>query len=138
MEYVKAHSAPSKAEILAVRQLIREKQKNAQKPKDFYDGRHDMAFIKADLNKELEELNELVNDNEEARKAYEAFQKRIALQEQLLQIRKAENMTQTDVANAAGLSQQAVSRIEKGAGATINSLIKYLTGIGYCIQFKKI
>ena len=42
-----------------------------------------MAFIKADLNKELEELNELVNDNEEARKAYEAFQKRIALQEQL-------------------------------------------------------
>ena len=25
MEYVKAHSAPSKAEILAVRQLIREK-----------------------------------------------------------------------------------------------------------------
>lgn len=97
-----------------------------------------MAFIKADLNKELEELNELVNDNEEARKVYEAFQKRIALQEQLIQIRKAENMTQTDVANAAGLSQQAVSRIEKGAGATINSLIKYLTGIGYCIQFKKI
>jgi DNA-directed RNA polymerase specialized sigma subunit len=96
-----------------------------------------MAFIKADLNKELEELNELVNDNEEARKVYEAFQKRIALQEQLIQIRKAENMTQTDVANAAGLSQQAVSRIEKGAGATINSLIKYLTGIGYCIQFKK-
>ena len=47
-------------------------------------------------------------------------------------------MTQTDVANAAGLSQQAVSRIEKGSGATINSLIKYLTGIGYCIQFKKI
>ncbi len=97
-----------------------------------------MAFIKADLNKELEELNELVNDNEEARKVYEAFQKRIALQEQLIQIRKAENMTQTDVANAAGLSQQAVSRIEKGAGATINSLIKYLTGIGYCIQFKKL
>lgn len=97
-----------------------------------------MAFIKADLDKELEKLNELVNDNEDAKKTYEAFQKRIALQEQLIQIRKAENMTQTDVANAAGLSQQAVSRIEKGSGATINSLIKYLTGIGYCIQFKKI
>ena len=97
-----------------------------------------MAFIKADLDKELEKLNELVNDNEDAKKAYEAFQKRIALQEQLIQIRKAENMTQTDVANAAGLSQQAVSRIEKGSGATINSLIKYLTGIGYCIQFKNL
>ena len=96
-----------------------------------------MAFVKADLNKEMEELNKLVKENEDARAAYEAFQKKIALQEQLIQLRKAENMTQTDVANAAGLSQQAVSRIEKGAGTTINSLIKYLTGIGYSIQFKK-
>lgn len=96
-----------------------------------------MAFVKADLNKEMEKLNKLVKENEDARAAYEAFQKKIALQEQLIQLRKAENMTQTDVANAAGLSQQAVSRIEKGPGATINSLIKYLTGIGYSIQFKK-
>ena len=195
MEYVEDLPAPSKAEILAVRQLIREKGVHAfsllvtrqlykklweikisqervmyviqnqesvfflnickkqkgkaekqelkkaikrAKLKDFSDRRIKMAFIKADLDKELEKLNELVNDNEDAKKAYEAFQKRIALQEQLIQIRKAENMTQTDVANAAGLSQQAVSRIEKGSGATINSLIKYLTGIGYCIQFKKI
>ena len=47
-------------------------------------------------------------------------------------------MTQSDVANAAGLSQQAVSRIEKGAGATMGSLIKYLMGIGYRIELKKI
>lgn len=53
-------------------------------------------------------------------------------------MRKAENLTQSDVAKATGLSQQAVSRIEKGTGATINSLIKYLSGIGYGIQFKKI
>lgn len=97
-----------------------------------------MAFVKADLNKEKEELEKLAAASEDARKAYEEFQARIALQEQLIQMRKAENMTQTDVANAAGLSQQAVSRIEKGAGATISSLIKYLTGIGYSIQFKKI
>lgn len=97
-----------------------------------------MAFVKANLNKEKEELEKLVAESEDARKAYEEFQARIALQEQLIQMRKAENMTQTDVANAAGLSQQAVSRIEKGAGATISSLIKYLTGIGYSIQFKKI
>ena len=53
-------------------------------------------------------------------------------------MRKAENMTQTDVAKASGLSQQAVSRIEKGAGATIASLVKYLTGIGYGIELKKL
>ena len=47
-------------------------------------------------------------------------------------------MTQVDVAKAAGLSHQAVSRIEKGKGATIGSLIKYLTGIGYSIELKKL
>lgn len=96
-----------------------------------------MTFIKADLNKEREELNSLIAESEEARKAHEEFQARIALQQKLIEMRKAENMTQADVAKASGLSQQAVSRIEKGAGATINSLIKYLTGIGYSIQLKK-
>ena len=94
-----------------------------------------MAFVKADLGREKEELLQLVNESEDARKAYEEFQAKVALQQQLIQIRKLENMTQTDVATASGLSQQAVSRIEKGA--TINSLIKYLPGIGYSIQFKK-
>ena len=96
-----------------------------------------MTFIKADLKKEREELDSLIVESEEARKAHEEFQARIALQQKLIEMRKAENMTQADVAKASGLSQQAVSRIEKGAGATINSLIKYLTGIGYSIQFKK-
>lgn len=97
-----------------------------------------MGFVKADLKKEKEELEKLLAESEDARKAYEEFQARIALQQNLVQLRKAENMTQTDVAVASGLSQQAVSRIEKGSGATINSLIKYLMGIGYSIQFKKI
>ena len=96
-----------------------------------------MAFTKADLKKEKKELHKLVAEDVKARKAYEEFQARIALQQQLIQMRKAEHMTQTDVAQATGLSQQAVSRIEKGSGATVNSLIKYLTGIGYRIELKK-
>ncbi|MBQ9644599.1 MAG: helix-turn-helix domain-containing protein [Lachnospiraceae bacterium] len=97
-----------------------------------------MAFVKADLKREKEELNKLVAESEEARKAHEEFQAMIALQQKLIETRKAEKMTQSDVANATGLSQQAVSRIEKGAGATVGSLIKYLMGIGYCIELKKI
>ena len=97
-----------------------------------------MSFAKADLNKEKEELSRLVAESEEARKTYEEFQARIALQQKLIETRKAERMTQCDVANASGLSQQAVSRIEKGAGATVSSLIKYLMGIGYSIELKKI
>lgn len=96
-----------------------------------------MAFVQADMKKEEKELKKLIANDAEARKAYEEFQAKIALQKQLIQLRRAENMTQTDVANAAGISQQAVSRIEKGSGATINSLIKYLTGIGYSIELKK-
>ena len=97
-----------------------------------------MAFVQADIKKEKQELEKLVATDERARKAYEVFQARVALQKQLVQVRKAENLTQSDVANAAGISQQAVSRIEKGSGATINSLIKYLNGIGYSIEFKKV
>ena len=96
-----------------------------------------MTFVRADLDNEKQELDRLIAESAEARKAHEEFQARIALQQKLIEIRKAENMTQADVAKATGLSQQAVSRIEKGAGATINSLIKYLMGIGYKIQFTK-
>ena len=97
-----------------------------------------MPFVKADLDREKMELDRLLIESEEARKAHEEFQARIALQQKLIQMRKAENMTQADVAKAAGLSQQAGSRIEKGTGATIGSLIKYLMGIGYSIELKKL
>ena len=96
-----------------------------------------MAFTKADLEKEKQELKQLIANDKEARRAHEEFQARITLQEKLINTRKAEHLTQTDVAKATGLSQQAVSRIEKGSGATINSLIKYLIGIGYSIELKK-
>jgi len=97
-----------------------------------------MSFTKANISKEKKELEQLIASSEDARKTYDDFQSRINLQKELIAMRKAENLTQSDVAKATGLSQQAVSRIEKGTGATINSLIKYLSGIGYGIQFKKI
>jgi|LFRM01.1.fsa_nt_gb DNA-binding XRE family transcriptional regulator len=97
-----------------------------------------MPFVKADLDREKAELDRLINESKEARIAHEEFQARIALQQKLVQMRKAENMTQADVAKATGLSQQAVSRIEKGTGATISSLLKYLMGIGYGIELKKL
>ena len=97
-----------------------------------------MPFTKANISKEKQELEQLITSNKESHKTYDDLQARINLQKELIAIRKTENLTQSDVAKATGLSQQAVSRIEKGSGATINSLIKYLSGIGYGIQFKKI
>ena len=97
-----------------------------------------MAFVQADIKKEKKELEKLITTDASARKAYEELQAKVALRKQLVRVGKAENLTQTEVAHAVGISQQAVSRIEKGTGATINSLIKYLTGIGYSIEFKKV
>jgi DNA-binding XRE family transcriptional regulator len=96
-----------------------------------------MAFTKADISKEKESLEKLIKENDEACKEYEEFLARIDLQRKLIETRKAERMTQKDVANASGLSQQAVSRIEKGCGATVSSLIKYLSGTGYSIVLRK-
>ena len=108
---------------------------------DIYDyttsGGKKMAFTKADISKEKESLEKLLKESDAACKEYEEFLARIDLQRKLIETRKAERMTQKDVANASGLSQQAVSRIEKGSGATVSSLIKYLSGIGYSIELRK-
>ena len=97
-----------------------------------------MSFTKADMQAEREELERLVNNSEEARSAYKEFMTQIDLQRELVALRKSENMTQKDLAVESGLTQQAISRIECGSGATINSLLKYLSGMGYSIEFRKI
>jgi len=97
-----------------------------------------MSFKKADMQAEREELERLVNNSEEARSAYKEFMTQIDLQRELVALRKNENMTQKDLAVESGLTQQAISRIECGSGATINSLLKYLSGMGYSIEFRKI
>ena len=96
-----------------------------------------MAFVKANREKEKKELEQLVSTDSEAQKAHDEFLARIALQKQLVELRKSEKLTQQDVAQASGLSQQAVSRLETGTGATINSLIKYINSIGYSVVLMK-
>ena len=96
-----------------------------------------MSFTKANIEKEKEKLHQLIVTDEDALSAYIEFQERIALQQQLINKRKAEHMTQKDVAQASGMSQQAVRRLETGSGATITSLIRYLISIGYRIELKK-
>ena len=48
----------------------------------------EMAFIKADLEKEREELNRLISGDEDARKAHQEFQARVAYRQRLIQMRK--------------------------------------------------
>lgn len=47
-----------------------------------------MGVIKVDMKQEKKKLQELIANNEEARKAYDKFQAKVAFQEQLIQTRK--------------------------------------------------
>lgn len=49
-----------------------------------------MGEIKVDMKKEKKKLEELIANNDEARKVYDEFQAKVAVKEQLLQMRKSE------------------------------------------------
>ena len=97
-----------------------------------------MPFVKADIKTERNKMNKLINNNLKAKIAAENFDKQIAFQKELVKARRSSNLTQKDVSEKSGLSQQAVSRIEKGQGWNGLTLFKYLTGIGYDIHLRKI
>lgn len=67
---------------------------------------------------------QLVEDNIEALEA--------EFRQRLVEARKQSGMTQKDLQEKTGLSQQAISRIETGEiSSSIKNLMRYLNGIGY-------
>ena len=70
-------------------------------------------------------------------KKHELFEAEMAFKQELINARKAESLTQKDISRMTGLSQQAVSRMEKGASGTIETIIRYLNSIGYTLSIKK-
>lgn len=68
-----------------------------------------MAFLKMDIKSTVEQERE----NEEFDREYRRIKKEYALVEQLVKARKEKNITQKELAEATGISQQAISRIEK-------------------------
>ncbi len=96
-----------------------------------------MPFFQTDADAEERMLSKLIDENDEARQVHEAFSAKIELQKQLAAARKAEGLTQEDLAKKTGLSQQAISRVERGSGWTVASLLKYLAGIGYEVHLEK-
>jgi len=97
-----------------------------------------MPFVKADIEKEKAKLDEMIASDPETKRAHEEFLARLDLQRQLVEARKKESLTQEQLAERSGLSQQAVSRIEKGSGWNLSSFLKYLSGLGYGVELKKL
>ena len=94
-------------------------------------------FVKSDGEEEKRIMEEMMENNEELRRQHELFKAEMAFKQELINARKSQSLTQKDISRLTGLSQQAVSRMEKGAGGTIETIIRYLDSIGYSLAIKK-
>ena len=85
------------------------------------------------LNEESKELNEILETNPTAKAAYDQFEAECKLRRELASARKQQNITQTELRERTGLTQQVISRIEKDheVSPSLRNLIKYLNAIGY-------
>ena len=93
-------------------------------------------LVKSDGLKEKQIIEELIQDDE-LRRQHELFEAEMAFKQELIDARKSQSLTQKDISRMTGLSQQAVSRMEKGASGTIETIIRYLDSIGYSLVIKK-
>ena len=94
-------------------------------------------FVKSDPTEEQRMLDELISTSSEAREAHDWFEAEMRFKERLLAIRQAEALTQQDIAERSGLTQQAVSRVERLQGTTLETVIRYLSAMGYVLGIEK-
>lgn len=89
-----------------------------------------MPFVKRNSKLENEILKEDLKDPK-LKAEYEQWEQELQLRMALAKARKKANLSQTELAEKTGLSQQAISRIETGyTNATLGSLIKYISALG--------
>ncbi len=93
-------------------------------------------LVERNASEEKAIIEELIED-EKLRRQHEIFKAEMAFKQELIDARKAEAYTQKDISRMTGLSQQAVSRMEKNASGTIGTIIRYLHCMGYSLAIKK-
>ena len=95
-------------------------------------------LVERNSEKENKIIEELINGDEELRKQHEIFQEEMRFKQILIEARKSKEYTQKELCERSGLSQQAVSRLEKGQGGTIDTVIKYLYAMGLKLTVKDV
>lgn len=86
-----------------------------------------MTFRKIDLN---EELSKHLNDHR-FKENFDRVQLQYELIEQIAFVRKSKSITQSKLAELTGVSQQAISRLEKEKNLpNLDTLIKIVDGLG--------
>ena len=99
-----------------------------------------MPFIKVDPIAEATELQEMFKDDPEMKelfrqyelahkKAAKMLREELELRDSLVEMRKQKNITQKELEARTGMTQQAISRFEKGNGANFSTILKYADAI---------
>ena len=95
-------------------------------------------IVKSDSRQEQDMIDDLVLQDVELKKQHEIFLAEMEFKQLLIQTRKEKNMTQQQVSEKSGLSQQAVSRVEKGSGGTLDTVMRYLNSLGCTLSVQRI
>ena len=81
-------------------------------------------------------LNERLKD-ENFKKEYEQIQPEMEIIKTLVAARKAQNMTQSDLAKVTGINQADISKLENGnRNPTLNMLKKLAEGLGMSLRIE--
>ncbi len=82
-------------------------------------------------------INKLVESDEQLRLQHQLFLAEMKFKQELIEKRKKLSLTQKEISKRSGLSQQAISRLEKGSGGTIETIIRYLSAMGCSLSLKE-
>ena len=98
-----------------------------------------MPFIKVDPALEEKELMMFLEQHPEQKKKFEIDQQEFAFRMALAATRKAEQVTQSELELASGLTQQSISRIEKNMdhSPVLNTILRYIDALGYQLTLTK-
>ena len=85
------------------------------------------------MNEEAKELERAYNDNPKVKAAIDQFNNECKLRRELMQARKQKKMTQSQIRELTGLTQQVISRIETNTdiSPSLKNLMIYANAIGY-------
>lgn len=96
-----------------------------------------MPFVERNAKYEEEILNNLLKDPKN-KKIADDFDAEMRFRRELHKVRKDQGLSQKQLSELTGLSQQMISRIETGWTDTkVGTLLKYLNGIGYSLRVEK-
>lgn len=94
-------------------------------------------LVKSNPLEEQKIIDELTSSDESLMRQHQLFLAEMKFKQELIDKRKASSLTQKDISERSGLSQQAVSRLEKGTGGSIETIIRYLSAMGCSLTLKE-